>query len=51
MDCEKLVKLTDYELQKLSQGELIFIEHPEKGICKVDMEKVYVSVIYPTLDR
>ena len=39
-----LVKLSDSQLQELSKGELIFITHPKKGMCKVDATNVFVKV-------
>lgn len=40
----ELVKLTCYQLEKLMLGELSFIEHPEKGMCEVEMDSVFVKV-------
>ena len=45
----ELIKLTNQQLQTLANGELLFIEHPTKGVCKVDMNNVFVSIISETL--
>lgn len=40
-----LVKLNSAELQKLSKGELIYIQHPEKGIMYADYENIFINAI------
>jgi hypothetical protein len=47
----ELIKLTDQQLQTLAKGELSFIEHPTKGVCKVDMQNVFVNIILETLSE
>lgn len=48
---ENLVKLTPEELIQLSDGELIYINHPEKGICYVDMNNIFVNTVELTQEE
>ena len=40
---ENLVKLDQRDLEKLSEGRLIFIDHPTKGQRRVDTRCAYVN--------
>jgi hypothetical protein len=40
---ENLVKLTQIELKKISEGRLTFINHPTKGQRRVDTRCAYVN--------
>jgi hypothetical protein len=44
-EIDKLVQLSKTEIKKLIMGELVFIEHPKKGTCKVDLESVFIKII------
>ena len=41
---EDTVKLTPYQIQSLIRGELIYVEHPEKGLCYSNPQDVYVGI-------
>ena len=41
----ELVKIEGLDVQRLAQGSLIFIEHPEKGVRYVDMSNIFVNTI------
>ena len=40
---ENLVKLTQQELIKLSEGRLLYVDHPTKGIRRPDTRGAYVN--------
>lgn len=40
---ENLVKLDQRDLEKLSEGRLIFVDHPTKGQRRVDTRCAYVN--------
>ena len=42
MKTENLVKLNKRQFQQLVKGELSFIEHPDKGTCKVYTKNIYI---------
>ena len=41
----ELIKLQSSEIQKIARGELVYIEHPEKGIMYPDYENIFINAI------
>jgi len=40
---ENLVALTQQELEKITEGKLLYVDHPTKGKRKVDTRYTYVN--------
>jgi hypothetical protein len=40
---ENIIKLTQKDLQKFTEGKLLYVDHPIKGIRTVDTRAVYVN--------
>jgi hypothetical protein len=40
-----LVKLNKEEIQKIARGELVYIDHPEKGIMYADYKNIFINAI------
>jgi hypothetical protein len=40
---ENLVKLNQQELEKFSEGRLLYVDHPTKGVRTVDTRATYVN--------
>ncbi|UBZ08637.1 hypothetical protein LDL76_07985 [Salegentibacter mishustinae] len=51
MNTKNLIKLEQYDIEKLSKGELIYVDHPEKGTCKADWDNVYINGIELTKEE
>lgn len=47
MELKNMVKLNYTDLKRITEGDLIFIEHPEKGNVFVDYDNIYVNTIEP----
>ena len=41
----ELVKLQSSEIRKIARGELVYIDHPEKGIMYADYENIFINAI------
>jgi hypothetical protein len=41
----ELVKLQSSEIQKIAKGELVYINHPEKGIMYADYKNIFINAI------
>lgn len=39
------VKITGNDLSRFMLGKLVYIEHPEKGVCKVDYDHIYINTL------
>ncbi len=51
MNTEKLVKLTPNEIQQLMSGELVYIQHLEKGLCYSNPQNIYVGITELTTEE
>lgn len=51
INTESLVKLTQKELSQLSEGTLIYVQHPTKGIVGVNMDCVYIETVELTKEE
>ncbi|WP_158848162.1 hypothetical protein [Algibacter sp. L1A34] len=40
-----LVKITGDDLSRFMLGKLVYIEHPEKGVCEVDYKCIYINTL------
>jgi len=43
MNTENIVKLNQLDIFHLAEGKLIYVDHPTKGMRKVDAKNVYVN--------
>ncbi|MCG8821415.1 hypothetical protein G1K72_11485 [Tenacibaculum finnmarkense] len=43
VDLENLVKLTQEELEKFTEGRPFRVNHPTKGVCIPDTRGVYIN--------
>ena len=41
----EVVKLQSSEIQKIARGELVYIDHPEKGIMYADYKNIFINAI------
>ena len=41
----ELVKLQNYEIKKIARGELVYTDHPEKGIMYADSKNIFINAI------
>lgn len=42
---ENYVKLSEYQINNLFLGELVYVNHPNKGICMIDPKDIYINTI------